>query len=220
MTGDSSFDSADAGGPPAAAPDRRASRRLRFSIFTILIAVACSAIWIANLSLAREKVRLESQLRRTAETFDGLIVIHPDRLAAFQRRPFRDERIWDVYIPSGQAFDLRLATEKIQAEGFPPSFETISLPPGRHEIELLRADLPSRAELQIVVDGRTAIAIPENKSWATKSTTMHNELQPRSLDHPIGQPLTLLRQTFAINALKPAFDASPTNGIMLWIQPR
>ena len=229
MAGDSPFEPTDAGRPSAAAPDRRDSRRLRFSIFTILIAVACCAIWIANSSLTREKVRLESQLRRIAETFDGLIVIHPDRLAAVQRQPFRDERIWDVYIPPGHEFDLRLATEQIHDEGLPPNFETVSLPPGRHEIELRRADPPGRTELQILVDGRTVISISEDANWAAKQATTHEELQPKSLEHPIAQPLTLLRQTFSPRTRprthRPKFGydpsaAGPADGILLWIQPR
>ena len=219
--------------------------RTQFSLRFFLIAMAVFAAWLPFLLNRRAIVRLENELATLRLLAELISIDDPTRSYVIQRTSMNDDQqVWGVWLPEGRDYDLCIATQGIDGVDFPQAVKRIAMDSGRehaivlmHNVEVLRADGMS---IKTLVDGEVAWNLEQSSTWnpndeirwgitkATPQTAVPGD-QPffiyqrrfRQLD---GDPAIPFDGNMSFsernNRLKAVPVGVPTNGLVLWIEPK
>ncbi len=139
----------------------------RFSLLNLLALTALIAIGTA-VGLAYQKNRSMVQQREELLSLSSrLRVDNADELALSKMpRVANDFQSWNVHVPSGQEYDVRLGMGAVSEKGIPPILGSARIPAGRHRVTLHTGDSPSEEFRYVVyVDGKQAIEKTMGSDW-------------------------------------------------------
>ena len=205
---------------PPLAP--RKKWRWQWSLTTLLLFTAAIAAWVGWRQVSAQS----QQLRREIETMQRLqrklIVTDSQKYAVIELlENWYDEDRWDVHLPAGHKYLLKLATHGIHDQELPTAGEETSIPPGRHTLEVLTRELSDSQQWEIVVkvDERPALSITEPKDWKTTGSSDNVGYESQQ-ELPVDKPLIIKRRRHTVrqpngNSTTPQ---GPASGILLWIE--
>jgi hypothetical protein len=136
--------------------------------------------------------QLASQFERQLEP--ELVINDPSQYAIV-RWPHGGEVIWDVHLPEGNRYVVKLATRGISENNFPETEHFVELAAGRHAISLeknLGGEEPSAIA---IVDRNITIQARESSDWY-EGYGGSNVNYYRSTQAPCDKPLELTRDRF------------------------
>ncbi|WP_146587841.1 hypothetical protein [Posidoniimonas polymericola] len=139
----------------------------QFSLLNLLALTAVLAIGMAA-GTAYRKHRSLLQYRETLLSLSSrLLVEDADKLASSALPKVAGNfNSWNVHIPAGEDYELRLGLGKISTTGIPPIAAGVKIPAGRHRVTLYAGDSPSEEYRFVVyVDGEQAIEQTMGSDW-------------------------------------------------------
>ncbi len=140
---------------------------LRFSLRNLLTLTALIAVGTA-VSLAFRKNRSMLQQRDELLSLSSrLQVDNEDELASSEMPRVADDfHSWNVHVPNGQDYELRLGMGAVSENGIPPIVGGVRIPAGRHRVTLHTGDSPSEEFRYVVyVDGKQAFEKKMGSAW-------------------------------------------------------
>lgn len=160
--------------PPSDQP--ATSTRWRWSVSTLLLAVATVSFWLGAVQSYRSNRQLlrEIALMSRMSMKNELRIKDPTRYAvAWQIDKWMSEKACQIYLPEPGTYSVKLATRDI---GFEWQYENVfirkppksmleaSIPAGRHCLEFHQHELGGdQYLLQVLVDGRVLLETMEDK---------------------------------------------------------
>jgi len=139
----------------------------QFSMGTMLALTALIAMGMA-LGLAYQKNRAMTQQRTELLSLSSrLQVDNVDELASSTLpKVANDFHSWEVHVPGGREYELRLGIGELSENGIPPIADAVTIPAGRHRITLHTGDSP-REEFRYVVyvDGKPVMEETLGSDW-------------------------------------------------------
>jgi len=129
---------------------------------TALIAVGTAA------SLAYQKNRSMVQQRDELLSLSSRLQLdNKDELASSEMPRVADDFYsWNVHIPNGQVYELRLGMGAVSENGIPPTVGGVRIPAGRHRVTLHTGDSPSEEFRYVVyVNGEQALDKKMGSDW-------------------------------------------------------
>lgn len=139
----------------------------KFSILNLLTLTALIALGTA-IGLAYRKNRSMVQQHDELRSLSSrLQVDNDDELASSEMPRVADDFYsWNVHVPNGQAYELRLGMGEVFENGIPPIVSGVRIPAGRHRVTLHTGDSPSEEFHYVVyVDGKQAIQKTMGSDW-------------------------------------------------------
>jgi len=208
----------------------------KWSLLSILLLMAAVAAWTTYFRFHYETPKLLAKAERMAEFSGELFVKDEEQFAAIRSpQEWRNDYRWDVLLPAGHEYSLRLATRSITNDStkFPSEYEEYRLPlqaAGRHRLQLIRKGEPDNTGYVIIkLDGEEVIRVDE-KDWRPilkeeKSPTyaesgMH-KVSTVTHQQTVKLPLDLYRVIFSVPAKTPGTWVTPnepSSGILFWIE--
>jgi hypothetical protein len=172
----------------------------------------------------RESARLQNDITAMQGLARKLLVNDPQQFAIVSKpENWYDDSRWDVHLPEGNQYVLKLVTREIGDTGFPMAAWQQPVSAGRHEVSLVvdkgNKDTPPR--ITMLVDGRPLIEATEDQEWASATGSSGSGTVDRSQQSPVGKPLLLKRTRHMIR--RPDGTSSlnmdeMASGILLWIE--
>ncbi len=206
-------------------PPRRSRWRWQWSLTTLLLLTAAIAAWTAWFQVRRESDKLRREIGSMEELSRRFKVDDPMQFAVVEKTEmWYDDDRWDVYLPEGSGYVLKLVTRDIYEKGYPEAGWEQPITPGRHEIMWIIEKASGSAPPRVVVsvDGRPVIEVTEDTQWVNQSSSWSGSgSYDRVKQFPVTQPLELQRRRFAkpqpggswsINSEEPAL------GALMWIE--
>ena len=147
--------------------ESRRSVTLRFSLLNLLTLTALIAVGMA-VSLAYRKKRSMIQQRDELLSLSSRLQIdNQDELASSEMPRVADDfHSWNVHVPDGQAYELRLGVGEVSENGVPPIVRGVRIPAGRHRVTLRTGDSPSEEFHYVVyIDGKQAFDKKMGSDW-------------------------------------------------------
>jgi hypothetical protein len=203
-----------------------ARRRWQWSLRTLLLLTAAIAAWTAYYQVRRQSEIVRREIASMENVTRRLTVNDQQQFAAIKQQPMwhNDDR-WQVYLPPGNAYRMKLVTREVDIDDFPEAPWQSSIEAGRHEIAYAY-EYDTKAEsgrLKVLVDGQVVIEATEGPPWNPSiGFSSHNDSFERVVQKPLSQPLVLTRRRFMIP--DPAGGGSsssfkgPVSGVLLWIE--
>ncbi|MCB9926974.1 MAG: hypothetical protein H6822_32850 [Planctomycetaceae bacterium] len=145
----------------------RRSVRLRFSLLNLLTLTALIAVGTA-INLAYRKNHLMVRQRDDLLSLSSQLKIdNKDELASSEMPSVAsDFHSWNVHVPNGQAYELRLGMGAVSENGIPPIVGGVRISAGRHRVTLHAGDSPGEEFRYVVyVDGKQAIDKKMGSDW-------------------------------------------------------
>lgn len=181
---------------------------LRFSLLnlltlTLLIALgtAVGLAYRTNQSMIQQRDDLLSLSSRVQiDSADELALAEMPRVAD-------DFYSWNVHVPDGQAYELRLGTGAVSKNDVPPVVSSVPISAGRHRVTLYTGDSPNEEFRYVVyVDGQQAIDEKMGSGWMPDGWSSSSGLSwPEQLDLSPA-PLQLIARSY-----KPKLDFGKRN---------
>jgi hypothetical protein len=219
--------------------------RQQFSLRFLLVAMAVFAAWLPFLLNRGGIVRLESELATLQLLAETLTIDDPTKSHLIQRTSMNDnQQVWGVWLPEGRQYDLCIATHGIDDIGFPQAAKRLALDSGREHSILLMLDSEVRSadgmSIRTIVDGEVAWNLEQPFAWnpydeiqggvsaATPQTAFPGDkpffiFQRRFLQLD-GDPTVPFDPSMPFQErnrrLKGVPAETPTNGLVLWIEPK
>lgn len=140
---------------------------LKFSLWNLLTLTTLIAVGTA-VSLAYRKNRSMLQQRDELLSLSSrLQVDNEDELASSEMPMVADDfHSWNVHVPNGQDYELRLGMGAVSENGIPPIVGGVRIPAGRHRVTLHTGDSPSEEFRYVVyVDGKQAFEKKMGSAW-------------------------------------------------------
>ena len=136
------------------------------SLVTLFLAIALIAVWLAWWQAGQSIERLERQMPGLRSVARELFVDDPAMFAVVKQvGQWFGENICRIHVPAGQSYQLCLALEFIDEEGFPDPLRFVSLPSGEHQIEIRYDTQREESIVRILVDEQTVIEESRPKDW-------------------------------------------------------
>ena len=202
---------------------RSPRRRFQIGISTALLLIAAASSWLGFEVLRRETQKLQSYLPGLRSAARELQVINEDQISVVHRhQEWNDENIWDIYLPPTGEFKVCLATEDVNRQGTPASFESVNLKPGRRKIELIQEKFDDgRVMLQMLVDDRTEIEVEKPKGWYQQFGFSGGSRISENAEYDAQDPVILLQMRFMVDTGNGGSKSpqGPANGILVWVEP-
>jgi hypothetical protein len=139
----------------------------QFSLLSLLALTAVIAIGTAVGSAYRKNRSLVQQRDELLSLSSRLQVDNPDELASSEiPRVADDFYSWNIHVPNGQEYELRLGAGDISEYGIPPIVSSVRIPAGRHRVTLHSGDSPSEEFRYVVyIDGKQAMEKTMGSDW-------------------------------------------------------
>lgn len=147
--------------------DSRRSVIPKFSILNLMTFTALIAMGTA-VGLAYQLNRSMVQQRDALQSLSSRLQVNNDAELASSELPrvADDFYSWNVHVPSGQDYEVRLGMGAVFENGIPPIASRVRIPAGRHRVTLHTADSPSEEFRYVVyVDGQQAIEKAMGSDW-------------------------------------------------------
>jgi hypothetical protein len=147
-------------------PSRR-SPGLKFSLIHLLILTALIAIGIAVGLAYRKNQTLTTQRDTLLALSSRLQIDNEDELAmAAMPAVANDFNSWQVHVPAGRVYELRLGMGEVSQNGIPPLVASVPISAGQHRVTLFTGDSPSEEfRYLIYVDGEQVMEHAMGSDW-------------------------------------------------------
>jgi hypothetical protein len=190
---------------------------------TLLLFTAAVAAWVGWWQVEQQSARLQMQIETMQKLQRKLIVHDPAQFAIIELHElWYDEDRWDVYLPPGRNYRLKLATREVDEKELPEPGGEAEISSGRHTVELLQKKLkdPDGFHLAIQVDGQTVLEAREQADWHPSRGSSDNVGYDQQKQLPVNQPLVIKRRRFMVQQSKTSASTpdGPTAGILIWIE--
>ncbi len=186
----------------------RRSARSIFSLRHLLIFTALVAVGIA-LGLAYRKNRSLTQQRNDLLSLSSRLKINNENelASAAMPRVANDFNSWQVHVPEGQDYELRLGMGAVSEKGIPSIVGSVPLEAGQHRVTLHTGDSTSEKFRYVVyVDGLPVIEKTMGSDWIPGGWSSVSAISwPRGTQLSTG-PLQLAAQSY-----EPKFDFETGN---------
>jgi hypothetical protein len=184
---------------------------------------AAVAAWL-NYALERRRVAdLSARIASLRPLARELVVDDPGKIAVVKREElWYDENRWDVHLPAGHRYRLRLATRGIADGEFPPAAASAPLAPGRHVVAVDQVQDGEGWRVDVECDGTRLVSVPEPKGWDPGTGSTGGGLYPASEQFAAERPVILFHRRFmgpSDAQGRSVMPEGPTAGVMLWIEP-
>lgn len=202
--------------------------RLRFNLLSLLLLTATIASWTSYWRTVRQTQQMTAQLQSLREIGRVLIIADPSQYAAVRKHAtWNDDYRWQVYLPPEQAYEIRLATNKIAYPGntttaLPAPSASALLTAGRHDIQLTLDKIDEQWRIAAVVDGHALLTELRPITWNPQQGSAGGSAIASSRQAAAQQPLVLFRQQFSVadpNGVSALNLNDRVNGLQLWIEP-
>lgn len=171
----------------------RRSLSPRFSLLNLLTLTAVVAIGAAAGSAYRENQALVQQHDELLALSSRLRVGDAGKLnSAAMPRVADDFYSWNVHVPDGQDYELRLGVGEVSENGVPRDFDRVAIPAGRHRVTLHAGDSPDE-EFRFVVylDGEPVIDRSMGRDWIPGGWSSAGGVNWPQTREPAPEPLQL-----------------------------
>ena len=197
--------------------------KLQFGFSTILLFMLAIATWLAAYRFQRQLPELRAAVQRMESLQTSEFEVpDSDHFAGMKRNPtWYDENIWDIFVPEGSQFELRLATQQVAEQGVAPIDLAAPLTSGKHQIELKRPKLVDDEWVaEILVDGQIVLVAKKPKTWNPGKGSSGGGGGVSSSSHNADAPFVLFRRRWHVEVGPNTFRAPPRpcNGLLLWVQ--
>ena len=189
------------------------------SLVTLFLAIALIAVWLAWWQTGQSIERLERQMPGLRNVARELFVDDPAMFAVVKQvGQWFGENICRIHVPADQSYQLCLALEFIDEEGFPDPLRFVSLPSGEHQIEIRYDTQREESIVRILVDEQTVIQESRPKDWEPRVGSSGGMPFTQSTQYPTDGPVILFRRRFSVpSGVNP--PTSPSAGILVWVEP-
>ncbi len=145
----------------------RRSSRMKFSLRHLIVLTTIIAVGIAvGLAHRRNRV-LQQQKEQLLAISSRLIVADEGELTLVAMPRVADDFYsWQVHVPGGQDYELRLGMGDVSERGVPPIVASVRISAGQHWVTLQTGDSPDENFQYIVyVNGQQAISKTMGRDW-------------------------------------------------------
>ncbi|MDA1050719.1 MAG: hypothetical protein O3C40_09605 [Planctomycetota bacterium] len=205
---------------PGIAPLHR-RKFLQWNIATLLLLMAVVGVWTAYFRMKSEAVRMDAELDSLRELARELLVNDPSQYAIVERHEeWYGDHVWDVHLPEGDLYVLKLATGEIDPKIFPETEHMVDLAAGQHIISLEKTLRGDHLSARAISDGRLAMHVSESGDWIPSGVGAWGRYYNRSTQAPCDKPLEVIRLYFRKH-VPPGTGMEPDepyNGVFLWIE--
>ena len=206
-----------------AAPEivpRRRNRFLQWNIATLLLLMAVVGVWTGYFRMKSETARMDAELDSLRQLARELVVNDPNQYAIVERHEeWYGDHVWDVHIPDGSLYLLKLATREIDPKNFPETEHFVELAAGQHVISLEKTLSGKDMSARAIVDGELAVGVSESGDWSPEDGFSWGGSFHRSTQAPCDKPLELIRIRFHKPGVRgTGMPDEPYNGVLLWIE--
>ncbi|TWU40108.1 hypothetical protein Q31b_34520 [Novipirellula aureliae] len=145
----------------------RRAKGMKFSLRHLLVLTALIAIGTAVGLAYRKNDSLHQQRDELLSLSGQLLIADEDELASTAMpRVAYEYTSWQVNVPSGQDYELRLGMGNMFDRQIPPIVGSVRIPPGRHRVTLYSGDNPDQDFRYLVyIDGEQAIEKTMGRDW-------------------------------------------------------
>jgi hypothetical protein len=213
-------------------PEASPRRRWQWNIATLLLLMAAVSVWTSYFRMKSETKRMDAELDSLLQLARELVIADPSQYAVVERHEqWNAEDIWDVHLPEGSRYLLKLATREIglrvwvrgvPRHDYPATDHSVEVAAGKHVISLEKTLSGPDLSARVLVDGKPALEVAESDDWNTSSSYSSSGSHARSRQSPPEQPLELMRLRFRQRRPKgagtPVNDPHKANGVLLWIE--
>ena len=191
------------------------------SLLTLLLGIALIAVWLAWWQAGQSIARLERQLPGLRKVARELKVEDPSQFAVVEKiRQWNDENICDIHIPANQSYRLCLAMDAIDEDGFADPLKSVSLPAGKHQIEIRYKTEGDESTVRVLTDNETVLEESRPKDWEPHAGSTGGMPFSQSRQYPADEPLVLFRRQFMVRKGPNNFvdPTGPGAGILVWVE--
>lgn len=187
-------------------------------------------VWTSFIRLKSETIRLDAELNSLLELARELVIDDPDQYAVVERHEeWNADDVWEVYLPEGDRYVIKLATRGIrmrfvwdgsETDYYPDTEHFAEIAPGRHVISLEKYFDGERLSGSVIVDGLLAVEALESNDWKPQAGYSTGGYFERSRQASTDEPLELMRIRFnEPSAVRNTGGVQgPYNGALLWIE--
>ena len=196
----------------------------QFTLLTVLLLTAAIASWLGYFNARESRRRDQHDVQSLQLLARELEITHPSQYAAaMQLETYVGESIWNVYLPPGHTYQLKLALESLPTPfgateaAFPSinSSQQIQLRSGKQKIELKVVRQKEGATIQVLVDGVLSLDLKRDAQWSQSSSSGSSGISmPKQQE--INKPL-ILRHHTVTTPPAPASE-NGARGELLWIE--
>ncbi len=201
--------------PSSVVPSRAGRTRFQFGLRVVFWLVAAVAVWMTVYINREESARLARQIERLRPLAPELVVDDLEKpvLVKFDELWF-DENRWGLYLPPGR-YRICLATRGVDVKGFPSSFASTTIGPGRHFLALEQSEAKPGWRFGVIGDGARLLSVDETPNWAGTGWSSGG-VSPMGEDWPI---VLIRRRNIRSDAGgRSTPPQGPTEGLLLWIE--
>jgi hypothetical protein len=202
-------------------PRATVSRHPQFSLLAGFLLMAIVAMTLFIMLLWREVAPLRAKLRQLRDEFGALSVGDPSKFHAIRVESHADFTWnWRVWIPDGQAYELRYVSDDIQPRGF-PSVESVLTLHGPDEQwighRIRRDPTTGKRVAQLVTQQGTFYG--SEQTWIGKSRSGEIEGLPTTTTvFEPGHTIQVIRCRYSRVDDNSDYD-KPGDGFMIWLVP-
>lgn len=208
--------------------NERKSRKWKFSLRHLLTLTALAALFIA-VAIAYRKNEALNRSRSALLSLSSRLNVTDENELTHVALPkvANDFQSWEVHVPRGPAYELRLGIGEVSEFGIPSPVDLVELPAGRHRVTLHVVVSPDSGNRFVVyVDGKQAIEKIPARDWMPGGWSSSSGLSwPRGPTANEQSPLQLAAQRYTrrpdfgknnyFNGSDDSYVTSP--GYRLWI---
>lgn len=205
--------------PTVKRPNRK---RWQFGVRSLFLLMTAIAVWTTYLSNCRHIAALEAGITAMRPLTHELIVDDADKIAVVKlEQLWIDENRWEISLPNGQ-YRLCMATREIDKDGLAPVVKSERIEPGGHSIALEQQQDDAGWRLTVAWDGKRLLTVEEPKKWYPGSGSTGGGQYEQSAQLAADQPVVLFRRRFTRpdGTGQVTESSGPTEGVLLWIEPR
>ena len=195
--------------------------RPRISLFSALLLMTIVGMAIIIWLLYAEVAPLRSELRRFRDEVGALTIEDKSKAHAIKVESHGTFTWnWRIWIPAGQAYELRYMSDDIPPKGFPPTPRVMTLhgPDEQWIGHRIRRDPKSGKRMSELVTQQGTI-IGSEQNWIGKSRVGEtNGVQFTTIVFEPGRTIELMRARYS-RKQDNADNDEPADGFMIWLEP-
>jgi hypothetical protein len=196
---------------------------LRYSLATLLMAMAIVALGITVWQLYRELVPLRAELRRLRDEVGELSIEDDTRFHAIEvRTPEEFVWKWRIWIPEGAGYTLHHTGENIPRQGFPAAHSTITLSDAGEQWIEYRVSRDTRTGKWmdgLSTSGGSVGSSQQDWVEAGSRVSTGDGVGTTTKSFGPGQTIILERYRVSTTANSSSKIEDPSAGFMIWLVP-
>jgi hypothetical protein len=206
---------------------RSLRRAFRFGLLELLLVTAAVAVWIPAILALQAIPALKSEIQVMRQATLDLVVDDPTQLTA-RALPtvWANMNAWKYNAPDGVALQLRLATEGINSLALPADYQAVSLPAGKHTIQLKMTRDDQGLHNLVLIDGQLVLDKHHPPEWLTgSSSTRSSDVTNSANAFALNRVVRLRSEQADINHPLERYGNADVpreydhKGLVLWISP-